>query len=217
MTAIERQQVGPRLSQGLRLRADCLPRGTSRRRPGGRCHWADRADPQQNRPAAGRRRYWQKPAPVGDDLAFRHGELRRHEQGLGCLGHARQHARARLRRSAARFAALEGRDRCRRGAVRAPRRPRSLSAQSRRSTSRSPVDAVHATTEMPIAPFQALRTLMQPAWRRRRAHHHPRRENQIPIAPEAQPAPNFPRLRRRPNSEIRSRRSDRSHLLPMQR
>jgi hypothetical protein len=36
---------------------------------------------------------------------------------------------------------------------------------------------------------------MQVAWRRHRAHHHRRRENQIPIAPAALPAPNFPRLR----------------------
>jgi hypothetical protein len=36
---------------------------------------------------------------------------------------------------------------------------------------------------------------MQVAWRRRRAHHHRQRENQIPIALAAQPAPNFPRLR----------------------
>jgi len=63
------------------------------------------------------------------------------------------------------------------------------------STSRSPVDAVHATTEMPIARFQAPSTPMQVAWRQLRARHHGRRENQIPITLAAQPAPNIPRLR----------------------
>ena len=62
-------------------------------------------------------------------------------------------------------------------------------------TSRSPVDTVHATTEMPIARFQAPSTPIQVAWRQLRAHHHGRRENQIPIALAAQPASNFPRLR----------------------
>ena len=38
-------------------------------------------------------------------------------------------------------------------------------------------------------------TPIQVAWRQLRAHHHGRRENQIPIALAAQPAPNFPRLR----------------------
>jgi hypothetical protein len=36
---------------------------------------------------------------------------------------------------------------------------------------------------------------MQVAWCRHRAHHHRLRENQIPIALAALPAPNFPRLR----------------------
>ena len=48
---------------------------------------------------------------------------------------------------------------------------------------------------MPIALFQAPSTPIQVAWRQLRAHHHGRRENQIPIALAAQPAPNFPRLR----------------------
>ncbi len=43
--------------------------------------------------------------------------------------------------------------------------------------------------------FQAPSTPIQVAWRQLRAHHHGRRENQIPIALAAQPAPNFPRLR----------------------
>ena len=38
-------------------------------------------------------------------------------------------------------------------------------------------------------------TPIQVAWRQLRAHHHGRRESQIPIALAAQPAPNFPRLR----------------------
>jgi hypothetical protein len=36
---------------------------------------------------------------------------------------------------------------------------------------------------------------MQVTWCRHRAHHHRQRENQIPIALAAPPAPNFPRLR----------------------
>ncbi len=60
---------------------------------------------------------------------------------------------------------------------------------------RSPVDVVHATTEMPSARFLApLPTPMQVALCQHRAHHG-RRENQIPIALAAHPAPNFPRLR----------------------
>jgi hypothetical protein len=52
------------------------------------------------------------------------------------------------------------------------------------------------TTEVPVGRFQApLCTHMQVAWCRHRAHHDRRRENQIPIALAAQPAPNFPRLR----------------------
>ena len=48
---------------------------------------------------------------------------------------------------------------------------------------------------LPTASFQAPSTPIQVAWRQLRAHHHRRRENQIPIALAAQPAPNFPRLR----------------------
>jgi hypothetical protein len=43
--------------------------------------------------------------------------------------------------------------------------------------------------------FQALRTLIQVALRRHRAHHQRRRENRILKALAALPAPNFPRLR----------------------
>ena len=50
-----------------------------------------------------------------------------------------------------------------------------------------------------IAPIQV-------AWRQLRAHHHGRRENQIPIALAAQPAPNFSRLMTRGASHSGGRR-----------
>src|SRR5215831_8149628 len=43
-------------------------------------------------------------------MGHRHGELRRDERGVGCLGFAGQHAGARHGRSQARFARLQGRD-----------------------------------------------------------------------------------------------------------
>ena len=48
--------------------------------------------------------------------------------------------------------------------------------------------AIERALESEVTPIQV-------AWRQLRTHHHGRRENQIPIALAAHPAPNFPRLR----------------------
>jgi hypothetical protein len=77
----------------------------------------------------------------------------------------------------------------------APRRRRSLSIDSRQSASRSAVHTLHAATEIPIALPGPSPHPVQAASRQLRAHRHNRRENQIPIAVAAHPAPNSPRLR----------------------
>jgi hypothetical protein len=61
---------------------------------------------------------------------------------------------------------------------------------------RSTVDAVYATTEIPIAPLPgSLAHTHAGRCVPHRANHRRRRQNEIPIALAAQPTPNFPRLR----------------------
>src|SRR5262249_15063956 len=76
--------------------------------------------------------------------------------------------------------------------ARRPGRARPLSPQSRGSRSGSPVDTIHAATEMPIAPIQVVLCKHRVHHHR---HHHGPRQIQFPIAIAAQPVPHFPRLR----------------------
>ena len=84
-----------------------------------------------------------------------------------------------------------------------PQRPRSSSTLAAIS-----LELIHGdqctrrplirSTRPPRSPLHASRpssTPIQVARRQLRAHHHGRRENQIPIALAAQPTPNLPRLR----------------------
>jgi hypothetical protein len=78
----------------------------------------------------------------------------------------------------------------------APRRQRSLSTRSLRSTCRALFNPFQALAERPIIRFQSRQWADPPAASCRCYIHPPaRRRYQIPIAPAAPPVPNFPRLR----------------------
>jgi hypothetical protein len=122
-------------------------------------------------PAPTASRTWQRAAhsSVSSRLSQKRksGQISRQTRRLCCPAHARTAAhdcdrglRPRLRAKVAaedrRLMSQTACERCRlsRSHALAPRRPRSLSAQSRRSTSRSLVDTIHATTSTPITRFQ---------------------------------------------------------------
>ena len=78
----------------------------------------------------------------------------------------------------------------------APRRQRSRSIHSQPSMRRVPVSALRARAQMPVLRSRRrLRVHSQVPSSLRDVHHRGRRPDQIPIAPAAQPVPNFPRLR----------------------
>ena len=78
----------------------------------------------------------------------------------------------------------------------APRRQRSRSIRSRPSMRRVPVNALRVRSQMPLARSRRrLRVHPHVPSSLRDVHHPGRRPDQIPIAPAAQPEPNFPRLR----------------------
>ena len=77
-----------------------------------------------------------------------------------------------------------------------PRRQRSLSTRSTRSTCRALFNPAQALAEMLIIRFQSRQWADPPAASSRCYIHPPaRRRYQIPIAPAAPPVPNFPPLR----------------------
>ena len=79
-------------------------------------------------------RHRQEQIALRQYLDHRHGEFRRDECGVGCLGVARQHAGARHGRGQARLARLQGRDHGGGGAMtRAARHPRDLQRLPRRA------------------------------------------------------------------------------------
>ena len=97
--------------QGRRPRRYRLSRRHRRRGAQGQEHGrADQKHPVPDRRLSRQGRDRQEQASVGQYLDRRHGEFRRDERGVGCLGVARQPAGARHRRGPSRLARLQGRD-----------------------------------------------------------------------------------------------------------
>ena len=71
----------------------------------------------------------------------------------------------------------------------------ALREHAARAASPTAPTIIRPSNKAKVAVSAIVSNAMQVAWCPHRAHHHRRRENQIPIAPAAQPASNFPRLR----------------------
>ncbi len=108
--AIERHEVGPRMSKAVVHGNTVYLAGIVADNPKGKSEGADAGHSQADRRVLGEGRHRQEQALVGQHLDHRHGQFRRDECGLGCLGGARQYARARDGRGAACRSRLQGRN-----------------------------------------------------------------------------------------------------------